>query len=85
MLSNQLLEIITVIRSFQEGLSFCYGKAESLDLLLVELGSEIMKNYNFYSKFSTNDVNVLSQLDSFLNTPLKYYNKGIVELFWKCI
>ena len=47
-----------VIRSFQEGLIFCYGKAESLDSLLVELRSEIMKNYDFYSKFSTKDVNV---------------------------
>ena len=36
------------IRSFQEGLSSCYGKAESLDSLLVELRSEIMENYDLY-------------------------------------
>ena len=40
-----------------------------------------MKNYDFYSKFSTKDVNVLSELDSFLKTPLKYYNKDTVDLF----
>ena len=70
-----------VIQSFQEGLSICYGKVENLDSLLVELRSEIMKNYDFYSKFSTKDVNVLSELDSFLKTPFKYYNKDTVDLF----
>ena len=40
-----------------------------------------MKNYDFYSKCSTKDVNVLSELDSFLKTPLKYYNKDTVDLF----
>ena len=40
-----------------------------------------MKNYDFYSKFSTKDVNVLSELDSFLKTPLTYYNKDTVDLF----
>ena len=67
-----------VIRSFQEGLSFCYGKVESLDSLLVELRSEIMKNYDFYSKFCTKDVNVLLELDSLLKTPLKYHNRDML-------
>ena len=69
-----------VIRSFQEGLSFCLS-FESLDSLLVELRSEIMRNYDFYSKFSTKDVNVLLELNSFLKTPPKYYKKDTVDLF----
>ena len=38
-----------------------------------------MKNYDVYSEFFTKDVNVLSELDSFLKIPLKYYNT--VDLF----
>ena len=46
----------------------------------MELRSERMKNYDFYSKFSTKD-QFLLELESFLKTPLKYYNKGTVDLF----
>ena len=74
-----------VIRSFQDDLNFCYGKAESLYSLLVELRSEIMKSYDFYSKFSNKDVNILLELDSFLKTPLKYYNKDTVHLFLRAL
>ena len=40
-----------------------------------------MKNYDIYSSFSTNDVNVPLELDSFLKAPLKYYNKDTVDLW----
>ena len=69
-----------VIRSFQEALSFCYGKVESLDSLLVELRSEIMKNYDFYSEFSTNDVNKnltvswKHHLSTTTKTPLTFFD-----------
>ena len=55
-----------VILSFQEGLSFCYDKVKILDSLFVKLRREIMKSFDFYSKFSTKDVNVLLELNSFL-------------------
>ena len=61
--------------------NICYGKVESLDSLLVELNSEIVKNYDFYSSFSTKNVNVLLELDSLLKSPLKYYNKDPGDLF----
>ena len=48
---------------------------------MVELRSEITKNINFYSKFSTKDENVLLELDSLLKTPIKYYNKDTIGLF----
>ena len=69
-----------VIQSFQESLKFFYGKVESLDWLLVELRSQLMKIYDFYLKFSTKDVSVVWELDSFLKAPLKYYNKNIVHV-----
>ena len=56
-LDNSIKAIIwdgyCVIRSFQRGLSFCYGKVECLGSLLLEFRSEKMKNYDFYWKFST--------------------------------
>ena len=39
-----------------------------------------MKNYDFYSKFSTKD-QFLLELESFLKTPLNYYSKDTVDLF----
>ena len=46
-----------VFWSFQHGLSFSYDKVESLDSFLAERRSKIMKNYDFHSNFSTEDVN----------------------------
>ena len=39
-----------------------------------------MKNYNFYSKFSTKNSNVLLELDNYLKAPLKHYCKDTVDL-----
>ena len=41
-----------------------------------------MHNYNFYSEFSSNEVNILTELEKFLKNPLKYYNSNTtVDLF----
>ena len=34
-----------------------------------------------YSKFSSDEVNILTDLDNFLKNPLKYYNNDAVDLF----
>ena len=56
-----------------------YGKVGSLDSLLVEFRSEIMKNCDFYSHFFTKDINVLLELDR--KHHLKYYNKTPLTYF----
>ena len=52
-----------LVGSYQEGLSICFSKVESLDTLLVERRSETM----LFAK----DANVSLELDNFLKALLK--------------
>ena len=45
------------------------------------LQSEILRSFDEYSAFSTDKVNVLTELDKFLAKPLHYYNSDTVDLF----
>ena len=45
------------------------------------LRSEILRNFDEYSGFSSDKVNVLTELDRFLAKPLQYYNSDTVDLF----
>ena len=72
---------LCVIRSFQEGLKICYQDDVTIEEVLAKLGSEVLHNYNFYSEFSSNEVNILTELDNFLKNPLKYHSSGTVDLF----
>ena len=44
-----------------------------------------MHNYNFYSEFSFDEVNILTELDNFLKNLLKYYDNETVDLFLKAL
>ena len=41
--------------------------------------SEILNNHSFYAAFSSNNINVLYELDTFLKDPLKYYKCETVD------
>ena len=69
-----------VIRAFQEGL-ICYNENHKLCDVKAALRSEILRNFDEYSAFSTDKVNVLTELDRFLAKPLQYYNSDTVDLF----
>ena len=45
------------------------------------LRSEILRNLDEYYAFSSDNVNVLTELDRFLTNPLQYYNSDTVDLF----
>ena len=72
---------LCVIRSFQEGLEICYQDDVTIEEVIAKLRREVFHNYNFYSKFSSNEVNMLTEVDNFLKNPLKYYNSDTVDLF----
>ena len=70
-----------VIRSFQEGLKICYQDDVTIEEVIAKLRSKVLHDYNFYSKFSSNEVDISTELDNFLKNPLKYYNSDTVDLF----
>ena len=72
---------LCVVRSFQEGLRLCYNMEVKLSDVLDGLRSEILNNHSFYAAFSSNNINVLCELDMFLKDPLKYYKCETVDLF----
>ena len=45
------------------------------------LRSEILRSFDEYSAFSSDKVNVLTELDRFLANPSQYYNSDTVDLF----
>ena len=72
---------LCVVCSFQEGLGLCYNMEVKLSDVLDGLQSEILNNHSFYAAFSSNNINVLCELDMFLKDPLKYYKCETVDLF----
>ena len=72
---------LCVVRSFQESLQLCYNMEVKLSDVLDGLRSEILNNHSFYAAFSSNNINVLCELDMFLKDPLKYYKCETVDLF----
>ena len=70
-----------VIRAFQEGLSICYKENDKLCDVKAALWSEILRNFDEYSEFSGDKVNVLIELDRFLANPLQCYNSDTIDLF----
>ena len=70
-----------VIRVFQEVLSICYNENNKLCDVKADLRSEILRNFDECFAFSSNKVNVLTELDRFLGNSLQYYNSDILDLF----
>ena len=69
-----------VVRTFQEGLLLCYDYEIQLKDTKKTFRSEIHTNGKYYSDFSPDDLNILTELDLFLTNPLKYYNADTVGL-----
>ena len=70
-----------VIRAFQEGLSISYNKGRKLCDVKATLRSEILRHSDEYSVFSSDEVNVLTEVDRYLANPLQYHNSDTFELF----
>ena len=54
---------LCVIRSFQEGFKICYQDEVTIEEVITKLRTEVLHNNNFYSEFSSNDVNILTEVD----------------------
>ena len=52
---------LCVMRSFQEGLKICYQDDVTIEEVIAKLRSEVLHNYNFYSEFSSDEVNILTE------------------------
>ncbi len=71
---------LCILRSFQECLR-SNGENYSIEKLLERLRSEMLKNYDFYKEFTASHINILAELDNFLQNPLQYYNSDTCDTF----
>ena len=62
------------MRSFKKGVKICFQDDVTIGEVITKLRSEVLHNYNLYSKFSSNEVNIFTELDKFSKHPLKYYS-----------
>ena len=51
---------LCVTRSFQEGLKIYYQNDVTIEEVIVNLRSEVLRNFKFRSEFSSNEVNILT-------------------------
>ena len=63
-----------MMRSFEEGVKICFQDDVTIGEVITKLRSEVLHNYKLYSKFSSNEVNIFTELDKFSKHPLKYYS-----------
>ena len=80
-IKNVSADGLHVIRSFQEGLKICSQDDVTIEEVIAKLRSEVLCNYNFYFEFSSNEVNIFTELGNFLKNPLKSCNSDTVDLF----
>ena len=64
-LKDKQLRRNRVMRSFQEGLKICCQDDVTVEEVIAKLRSEVLHSFSFYSEFSPNEVNVLTELDNF--------------------
>lgn len=69
------------LSSFSTALTIVTGVAISLEDVISRLRKELLTKYEFYKQFSSADVNILSELEKFLESPLNYYNTNSTDLF----
>ena len=65
-IENVLGNGFCVIRAFQEGLGICYNENHKLCDVKAALRSEILRNFDGYSAFFSDKVNVLMLIDFWL-------------------
>ena len=53
------------MRSFEEGVKIRFQDDVTIGEVITKLRSEVLHNYKLYSKFSSNEVNIFTELDKF--------------------
>ena len=74
-----------ILSAFSEALLNIVGKNVKFEEMVTQLRREFLNKYEFYKQFCTEGVDLLSELERFLEEPLRYYNIDVVALFIKAL
>ena len=68
-----------IINAFKEGLE-SIGKVESFEHIISTLRTELSKK-DVYQGFCNDDVNLVTEFDEYLKSPLQNYDKDSADIF----
>ena len=66
---------------FLEALTHLNGNQTTRKDVISQLRRELLTKFDFYKMFSSKDIDILIELDKFLESPLTYFNESTSDLF----
>ena len=69
------------VNLFLEALTHVTGNHTTRKYVISQLQRELLTKFDFYKMFSRKDIDILIELDKFLESPLTYYNESTSDLF----
>ena len=70
-----------MVNSFLEALAHVTGNQTTRKDVISQLRRELLTKFDLYKMFSSKDIDILIELDKFLESPLTYYNESTSDLF----
>ena len=70
-----------MVNSFLEALTQVTGNQTTRKDVISQLRRELLTKLDFYKTLSSKDIDILIELDKFLESPLTYYNESTSDLF----
>ena len=72
---------LCMVNSFSEALIHVTGNQTTREDVISQLRRELLTKFDFYKIFSSKDIDILIELDKFLESPLTHYNESTSDLF----
>ena len=70
-----------MLRSFSIALKDDFNEEFPVESITKSLQRELLTSHGFYQEFSVDTIEVLVELEKFLDNPLGYYTEGTSDLF----
>ena len=72
---------LCMVNLFLEALTHVTGNQTTRKDVISQLRRELLTKFDFYKMFSSKDIDILIELDKFLESPLTYFNESTSDLF----
>ena len=70
-----------MVNLFLEASTHVTGNQTTRKDVISQLRRELLTKFDFYKMFSSKDIDILIELDKFLESPLTYFNESTSDLF----
>ena len=70
-----------MVNLFLEALTHVTGNQTTRKDVISQFRRELLTKFDFYKMFSSKDIDILIELDKFLESPLTYFNESTSDLF----